>query len=142
MNDEPKRTGPLRAAFVPKPLEVPERPELIAFPRNLLIVNFTTREGVPCIARAVYDPNLESYQEADGQHQLTYLNQYGAECQINLSYQVADGAYTVEKFVTGKQVLFAYGHDWKDLFVTFTGNGLHQGEACFFEPISAEYRLG
>lgn len=56
-------------AFIPKRLEIPDRPELSEFPFNILIVE--RLNGIE--AHVLYEPQLDGYESTDGVGCLTYV---------------------------------------------------------------------
>jgi len=122
--------------FIPKRLEIEGRPELGAFPFNVLFASWTVKDGSRIMGSAIYEPDLASYKREDGKCEMRYQNAYGGDCRLLIAYNEVKKDYFGEKFVNGKSAGMAMGVEWKMFFVHFTALGLTAGERCSFETVA------
>ncbi|MBU0530936.1 hypothetical protein KJ910_00350 [Patescibacteria group bacterium] len=52
--------------FIPHQLEIPGRPELNAFPFNILFAQYRLEQDQPVYAVALYEPGLQSFTIREG----------------------------------------------------------------------------
>ncbi len=121
--------------FVPKPLDIPDRPELAIFPLNVLFVRYGQIGGKNFSGSALYEPNLASFKMVGEKVFLEYRNIYGGDSFLVIEYDVLNERYLGIKTVNNKNVGEASGKEWKMFFVHFTSLGLAAGEQCKFEVI-------
>ncbi len=120
--------------FVPHRLEMEERLELNIFPFNVLFAQHGTKDGKRVYGSAVYEPDIQSYRSEGELRSMRYLNGYGGNSMLIISYDTKKAEYHGEKFVNGKSVGMAYGgNNWNLFFAHFTALGLANGERCKFE---------
>lgn len=127
-------TDPTPFAFVPRPLEVEDRPELSVFPLNVMYVSTASIDGVDTSETSLYEPYFASYRRNDKTQCMRYYNKYSAVDYIDITYYFDVSKYIGVKYVKGKEVLSAYGSEWKAFFVHLTLNKLAKGEGRIFEP--------
>ena len=137
--------------FIPHKLFIKDRPELKAFPFNIMFLSLANINGVDQSCKAIYLPDLSSYNEDERLQQLRYFNQcqktdsphiranppesYDNEDYIDLWCFKESGWYEGEKYIDGKRFSKSVGKDWRTFFVHLTTIGLASGEGCEFEPI-------
>ena len=119
--------------FVPHHLEVPGRPELSAFPLNVLFVKSKIENGVQISGSALYEPDLDTYRKDGDVSSMKYHNIYGSTSHLVIARNEKNKTYHGEKFVNGKLVVSADGgDDWQRFFMQLTMLGLTNGERCKF----------
>ncbi|MBU3922683.1 hypothetical protein KJ684_00390 [Patescibacteria group bacterium] len=121
--------------FVPKTLEIKERPELNVFPFNVLFMNFKQENGKRISGTAIYEPDLASFQKDTDKWSMCYYNVYSRKDWLLIEYDIVKKSYFGEKFVNGKSVGMADGSKWNGFFMHFTALGLSNGEQCKFETV-------
>lgn len=135
-------------AFIPKKLEIPNKPVLSVFPHNILFVSLANINGVDMSGKALYLPDLATFEEDDRLRFMRYFNQYWQDNSVGLppsNYKDRDyieiwnfkesGWYEAEKYIAGQHFSKSVGKDWKSFFIHLTGVGLAKGERCEFEPL-------
>jgi hypothetical protein len=126
---------PQRYAFIPRNLEIENRPELSNFSYNILFISYETDGKQTLAAEAIYVPVIETFR-AEGQALiLDYVNQYKPENRILIIFHQDTGQYEGEKFLDGKSVSTTIGSDWKNFFINLTAPGLSDGEGCKFSVV-------
>ena len=119
--------------FIPHRLEVPGRPELSAFPLNVLFVKRKIEKGAEISGSALYEPDLDTYRKDGDVSSMRYHNVYGTTSHLEIAYDEKNKTYHGEKFVNGKLVVSADGgDDWQRFFTQLTMPGLANGERCKF----------
>ena len=119
--------------FIPHRLEVPGRPELSAFPLNVLFVKSKIEKGVQISGSALYEPDLDTYRKDGDVSSMRYHNIYGTTSHLVIARDEENKTYHGEKFVNGKLVVSAEGgDDWQRFFTQLTMLGLTNGERCKF----------
>lgn len=122
-----------RFGYIPKHLEIPERPELAVFSFNILFTQDAMVKGERITGSAIYEPVLSSYFRTGDTAMMWYQNIYGEHGHIVMEYDHAKVMWTGTKFVRGKRVLLATGPEWNKFFIHLTLVGLANGEPCLFE---------
>lgn len=120
--------------FVPHRMDIAES-VMYHFPQNVLFASFCEKEGVLCMANAVYKPDLESLSEQDDTVSMRYLNDYGGNHWLVISYDSDKKTWKGEKFVNGESIGLAFGSQWNMFFFHFTMLGLANGERYEFEEV-------
>lgn len=121
--------------FVPRPLEIKERPELSVFPFNVLFAQYGARDGKPVMGSAVYEPDIASFRQEGDKYFMEYHNALGGKSWLVIEYDPFNKSYLGKKFVNGESAGMATGSDWRMFFFHFTSLGLSKGEHCKFEDI-------
>jgi hypothetical protein len=122
-----------RFGFVPRKLDIKDRPELSIFPYNIMFMNFRFYYGQKQSGIALYEPVLDSYEDILDRKRLLYRNIYDPENKIIIEYFVKDMRYEGFKYIKGRCVREAHGKEWKMFFVHLTMTGPEHGEGCKFE---------
>jgi len=124
---------------VPYHLDIPDRPDLNYFPRDVLFTRFNRenpdRGGKLIVAKAIYKPALASYRKEGFHCFMEYFNIYSPDSWLGIEYNWFETTYSGEKFVEGKSVGWADGKDWRTFFFNFTLLSLFKGEGCEFLEI-------
>lgn len=121
--------------FVPCRLELEDRPELHAFPLNVMFMQYKTENGKIINGTALYEPDLGSYKQEGEVSSVEYHNKYGLQDWLVIEYDRAEHSYLGKKMVNGESVGWAVGTEWRMFFVHFTALGLANGEQCKFEDV-------
>ena len=123
-------------SFVPRRLEIEGLPELSDFPFNVLFMSFTAESGVKLSGSALYNPNFYTFKKNGSKLSMQYRNTYGGESWLLIDYDSKNKSWVGEKFVNGKSIGMAYGHEWNVFFIHFTMLGLKNGELCKFDVVA------
>ena len=119
--------------FVPKRMDIAES-IMFHFPQNVVFGKFGTRDGKNVFSTSLYKPDLDTYSEEGEKCSMKYLNAYGGDSWLLITYDSAKKSYKGEKFINGESVGMAFGPEWKMFFVHFTTLGLTNDERCLFSP--------
>jgi hypothetical protein len=134
--NEPIKLNKTHYMFIPKRLEIAERPEMSRFPANVLFLSFRNTDGRLQAGSALYEPDFDTYHSEQGLCSMRYHNVYGGDCYLAVTYHERNGQYRGEKFVNGKRVSVTVSTDnWRSFFTHFTMLGLVDGEHCKFEYV-------
>lgn len=125
-------------AFIPKPLIIPDRPELNIFPFNVMFMRFKMESGKMISGTALYEPDLDSYTQKEKVSSMEYHNKYGPANWLVIEYDRAEQRYIGRKFVNGESAGMAFGMNWKMFFIHFTALGLANGERCMFDDVPSK----
>ena len=115
-------------AFIPKRLEVFDRPELNDFPRSILFANTVQLGRYGQYRLSLYEPDLSTYMNLNGQQQMLYRNAHGGNSQVKV-LRHEKGYYSAAKVFDGVENEFASGESWKSFFLYLSLLGRHQDEA-------------
>lgn len=121
--------------FVPHRLEIDGRTELNIFPFNVLFAKYKVENGKTVMGSALYEPDLESFQQKGDKNLMYYHNAYGGKSWLLIEFDSNRKSYLGKKVVDGKDVGMATGMEWNMFFAHFTALGLTNGERCKFEKI-------
>ena len=132
MNNEIRGRNNL-TGFVPRELEIEDRPELSDFSKNILFANVFSSNGEVIIASSLYRPDFDSYRQEDGKKSLLYKNIHNSENTVRI-IRYAE-RWEGEKIINDKPVLWASGRTWQQFFAQLTLIGLSQGERCKYERL-------
>src|ERR1035441_5927347 len=107
--------------FIPHRLDVPGRPELSAFPLNVLFVERKIEKGVQISGSALYEPDFDTYRKDGDVSSMRYHNIYGTTSHLVIARDEKNKTYHGEKLVNGKLVVAADGGaDWQRVFAPLT----------------------
>ncbi|MDD2753018.1 MAG: hypothetical protein PHT44_00130 [Candidatus Portnoybacteria bacterium] len=120
-------------SFIPRRLEIKDRPELNNFPLNVLFAKRKIENGQLITGFALYEPDLTSLKKEGDEWSMNYHNVYGGDCWLRVVYDEEKHSYMGEKFIDGKSVVQAFGTKWDMFFIHFTMLGLANGERCEFK---------
>jgi hypothetical protein len=112
-----------RFAFVPKPLESKDRPELNQFPFNILFACWWRPDGF-----ATYIPRIETYAQAEGIVVMDYLNENDLRAEVLIKLNRKDNTYIGRKSFDGEEIGMAYGKAWHPFFIHLTSLGCDRRE--------------
>lgn len=121
-------------AFIPKPLQIENRPELSSFPVNILFVSLFDKDGKHYSAQALYEPVMDSFKKDANTMKMEYKNKYGGSSLV-IQYDAGNKAYSGDKYLKEENVSHAFGDDWKTFFSNMTMTGLSEGEQCYIEEV-------
>ena len=119
--------------FIPKRLEMPDRPELSVFPYNVLFMSMKLQSGKKIIGTALYEPEVETYKETGNKMKMRYRNVYGGNNWLEITYEPERDYYVGRKYINGKQEGTGFALGWKMFFFYFTALGVIHGETCLLE---------
>jgi len=127
--------------FIPRHLEVPERPELSFFPLNILFISYARIDGIPKSGTALYEPIIETYFEDGDKLKMVYRNIYDQDLaivwRILITFHKNKWIYTGVKCRNDKIMSLADGsaQDWNKFFGIWTAGGLSNLESCKFDTL-------
>lgn len=125
--------------FIPKHLEVPERPELSFFPLNILFISYARIDDIPKSGTALYKPVIDTFSNHSTQTSLTYYNTFNRDREnlwsVKIIYNHEKNLYTGLKFRNAEQVVESVHRDWNLFFGIWTAQGLQKGEGCKFDTL-------
>ena len=129
------RNGSLYA-FIPKHLEIVERPELNVFSYNVLIAMYRINStGKTEMCSVIYNPELETYRKLVNVSILKYFNIYNHDFRLDMYYDEAKGIYLCQKFNKEERLGEAQGKEWKLFFFHVGILGLANRENCMVQEI-------
>jgi len=126
-----RKTG-VRFGFIPNRLEIKDRPELKAFPLNVLFMKSSIRDGKLISGSALYEPDLLTYSKKGDILSLDYENKYGGRNWLEIKYNATKKSYSAKKIVNCKLIGIAEAPEWQKFFIQLTLLGLSNGERCKF----------
>jgi len=115
-----------RHAFIPRRLNIDDRPELNNFPFNVLF-------GTSCIAddgvnlqTAEYLPDFSSYQENNDEQRMKYFNRLDADRRfwLEIIYSKKDKSYQGNRYYQNELISITDGKNWDGFFVHLTMSGI------------------
>jgi len=115
-------------AFIPKHLDIPDRPELNDFPRNILFTNTVQLGKYSDVRLALYEPDFSTFELMEGKKQLFYRNAHGGDSQVRIIKE-DQGTYWGVKIVNGVEKSNSAGETWKDFFLYLSLPGIWKDEA-------------
>ncbi len=116
-------------AFIPKHLDIPDRPELRDFPRDILFADtFYFSYSDPEIRLALYEPDFSTFESKDGNKRLIYRNAHHGASQVRIIKEDG-GIYWGVKMVNGVEIGISSGETLKILFLYLSLHQIHKGEA-------------
>ncbi len=127
--------------FIPKPLELAEKPELSVFPLNVLIGRYTVREDKQVLGSVLYEPDLSSLIiNSEGSLILTYRSRYDSRYFLKLSLDKTFKKRKCEKYKESELLGTTHGtidwqkqnESWHNFFRHVAILGLDNGEKCNF----------
>lgn len=136
MNFEEKLEQGIFFGFIPRHLEIDERPELNIFSLNVLFMRYKVENGKNIRASVTYEPDLKSYKQKGQKCSMKYNNIYGGDGCLVIEYDMLEKSYCGKKIVNKELVGMATGTEWHMFFIHFTLLGLFNGERCKFELVN------
>lgn len=122
------------SAFIPRHLEIKERPELNIFPYNVLIAMYRVNsEGKTERGLVIYEPDLSTYKDSELMQSMRYQNIYGSISSLLILYDKSKKSYECEKYLNGERIGLASGPNWNSFFVHVGVLGLADREPCLIE---------
>src|SRR3989338_2694714 len=123
--------------FIPKRMDIAES-IMFHFPQNVAFGKFGRKDGHNVFGTALYEPELDTFEQEGEKYSMKYRNAYGGDCWLRVIYDDEKKNWTGEKFVNGKSAWISFGAKWDMFFVHFTMPGLANGERCVFEEIPSK----
>lgn len=137
---DPKLRG--FVGFIPKPLRLENKPELLVFPFNVLIGRYTVRNDKQALGSVLYEPDLSSLK-MDESHNLilVYKNCYDPRYTLKIYLDRSLKKRTCEKYREQELIAMASGlvnwekqdESWNKFFQQVALIGLDNGETCHFD---------
>jgi len=127
-----------RYGYIPKTLEVKDRPELSIFPLNVLMARYTIRDGKTVLGNVLYEPDLSSfdYDSKLKVVKMDYYNKYNHDYWLTMAFDLERKTRQCTKYFSGKEVGVAEGgEDWERFFIQVSFLGFEQNETCVFEEV-------
>lgn len=121
-------------AFIPKHLEIENRPDLGVFPNKIVYMSYRLdHDGNRICGSSQYAPVLKTLKQAEDCWELRYQNEYGENSWLRIIYYPDSGKRIGEKYVREKLVGITVGEaDWKEFFIQLTMTGLQNDEDCVY----------
>lgn len=122
--------------FIPKRLEIKEKPYLQVFPDVVVIMRQQADSlGNLMIVSVIYRPDFETYQDSGMVQSMRYPNVHGSQCSLLFSYHKARKSYECTKYLNEKCIGAADGgNDWSLFFAHVGMMGIAEGEPSKLEP--------
>ena len=125
--------------FVPKRLDIPDRPELSVLPLNILFVSYARIDGVLNRGTALYEPLIDTYVNDGARASLMYFNIYNHDPEkiwtIKIIYDLEKKLYTGLKFFNADLITESVHREWNKFFGVWTAGGLSNLESCKFDTL-------
>lgn len=109
-------------AFVPKRLEIVERPELNVFPFNVVFASLKS------LSVAMYLPEFSTFEETDSSRKLRYYNTASRSWWLEIEYSKERENYMGFRFCEGESRGGAFGAHWGWFFSHLTMEGVLENE--------------
>lgn len=113
--------------FIPKRLEIADRPELSNFPFNILFgTACLTDDNRQIFETSEYVPDLTTFTEEGDEQKLRYYNSLDNSHShwAEIVYNTKDQSYAGTKYRGAKHAGMAFGNAWDPFFVHFTMLGV------------------
>lgn len=124
-------------AFIPKHLEIENRPELQVFPNRVVYMSHKRDDNNKLItAFSFYEPVLDTLDQSTDRWEMRYENgtryenDLKKDCWLSISYFPDKKIYSASKYIRGELKVVAGGCDWKSFFMHLTMTGIQEGERC------------
>ncbi|KKS39532.1 MAG: hypothetical protein UV02_C0067G0005 [Candidatus Kuenenbacteria bacterium GW2011_GWA2_42_15] len=116
-----------RISWVPRRLQIPDRPELSNFPLNILFSTVCTGDNnTRTVELAEYVPDLSTFVENEAKQTMKYYNRLDGARHYwtEIVYDTARKSYFGTKYCDDESAGAAYGRDWNNFFVHLTMLGV------------------
>lgn len=116
-----------RMMFIPKRLEIPDRPELNNFPLNILFCTLTLNDdSTESQETSVYEPDISTFTQEGVEQRMRYCNNLNRERHFlaDIVYNTDNQSYVGTKYAGSKRVGMACGSKWDMFFVHLTMLGV------------------
>lgn len=117
--------------FVPRRLEIPDRPELNNFSLNIAFCTVTLNDNnVERQETALYEPDLSTFTQDGAKQKMKYYNNRDPKRHFwaEIIYDTGKKIYTGTKYNCDKYAGGAFGINWDTFWSHFTALGLTNGE--------------
>lgn len=133
-----RKPYPLGLSFIPKHLEIEGRPELYHFSNTIVIARATQApDGKLYMAQATYQPDLESYAQAEHKTTMRYPNSIDEQYYFDIRYSPEGITYCAIKYKCKESVGMAFGKTWEALYAHVGQIGLVIGEPYYLSPFES-----
>ena len=125
-----ERFADRKIMFVPKRLEIPDRPELNNFPFNIAFGTVTLADdNTERQETSVYEPDFTTFTQEGVEQKMKYYNNLNLERHFwaEIVYNTNDQSYVGTKYCGDKYAGMAFGKNWDMFFVHFTALGVTNG---------------
>lgn len=119
-----------RCMFIPKHLDIAERPELNNFPLNILFGSYcVTDKETERQEHSLYEPDLSTFTEEGALQKMKYYNNLNPERHfwVEIVYDTSDQSYFGTKYNGDKSIGSAAGSRWEGFFTHLTLLGVASG---------------
>lgn len=123
----------LFTSFIPRPIEIPEYPELSVFPLNVLFQSSKKCEEGVLLGFALYLPDGNTYRDGPDEAVMDYKNRVDPRFHLEITYIKADGSYRGVRYRGEEAVTWTTGKDWRRFFAHLGMVGLIDGELVSLE---------
>jgi len=116
--------------FIPKRLEIKERPELINFPLNIMFSTTTLSDyNTQHKETSIYNPDLSTYKQEGTKQKMKYFNRLNIEREfwIEITYNTVKESWKGTKYYGEETLGIAMGSEWKMFFMHLTTLGVLGG---------------
>jgi hypothetical protein len=116
--------------FVPKRLEIPDRPELNNFPLNIVFMTVTLLDdNTERHETSIYEPDLSTFTHEGAEQKMKYYNNLdlGRHFWAEIIYDTNKQSYVGTKYHNDKYAGMAFGKTWDIFFFHFTLLGVTNG---------------
>lgn len=128
-----ERFADRKIMFVPKRLEIPDRPELNNFSFNIAFGTATLGDdNTERLEMSVYEPDFSTFAQEGSEQKMKYYNILSPERRYwaEIVYNTNDQSYVGTKRCGDKNAGMAFGKSWDMFFIHFTALGITGGERC------------
>ena len=116
--------------YIPKRLEIKERPELINFPLNIMFSTITLSDNnTQQIQTSIYNPDLSTFKQEEIKQKMKYFNSLNIEREfwIELTYDTSKKSWSGTKYYKEEILGIADGPTWDSFFIHLTAMGVESG---------------
>ena len=116
--------------YIPKRLEIKERPELINFPLNIMFSTITLSDNnTKQIQTSIYNPDLSTFKQEGKEQKMKYFNSLniGREFWIEITYNTSKKSWSGTKYYKEEILGMADGLTWDSFFIHLTALGVGNG---------------
>lgn len=116
--------------YIPKRLEIKERPELKNFSLNIMFSTTTLCDNnTQQKETSIYNPDLSTYKQEGSKQKMKYFNSlnFGREFWIEITYDTVKKSWSGTKYYKNKMLGMANGLTWDGFFIHLTALGVGSG---------------
>lgn len=116
--------------YIPKRLEIKERPELINFPLNIMFSTITLSDNnTQQIQTSIYNPDLSTFKQEGIKQKMKYFNSLNIEREfwIKITFDTSKKSWSGTKYYKEEILGLADGPTWDGFFIHLTALGVKSG---------------